>query len=160
MLRASATFSILFILWILLSGHTEPLLLFLGVASCVLTFTLAYRMEVFHPHSHTLQLSAQLPHYLPWLFWQIVLSNIAVARIILRPRISPKPQAMWIPATQKTTSGIALHANSITLTPGTLSVEVKKGEILVHSVSEEIAKDIEAGEIDRRVSDLEVRAKC
>jgi multicomponent Na+:H+ antiporter subunit E len=93
--------------------------------------------------------------YLPWLVWQILKSNIDVARIILSRDLPISPRLVRVTSSQKTPTGKVIHANSITLTPGTLSLDVRDGQILVHALTAESAEAVAAGEIDRRVTRIE-----
>ena len=94
---------------------------------------------------------------MPWLLKEIIKSNIHVAGLIISPRLSIKPQTIKITPTQKTSTGIAIHANSITLTPGTISVDIADDQILVHALTDHTAEGVRNGDIDKQVSQLERR---
>jgi multicomponent Na+:H+ antiporter subunit E len=64
---------------------------------------------------------------------------------------------VWVPATQRTDVGKVIYANSITLTPGTVSVEIENDRILVHAITREAAEGLESGDMDRRVDAIEAR---
>ena len=104
-----------------------------------------------------LHVMARLPAYLAWLVKEIIMSNIATGRLILFGRA--RPVLFSTPATQATEAGIVTYANSITLTPGTTTIEVETGtggtEFLVHAVDPSFAEDVESGDMDRRVTSLE-----
>nr|WP_221238388.1 Na+/H+ antiporter subunit E [Roseospira visakhapatnamensis] len=148
-------FVTLFVLWLLLSGHwTDPLLLTLGVVSAALTVFVAWRMEGLDHEGVPINVSVHALVYWPWLLGQIVLANLAVARVILAPdRMSPRLD--WIPATQRTEVGRVIFANSITLTPGTISVQLDQRRILVHALESEGIDDLKAGDMDRRATWVE-----
>ncbi len=80
-----------------------------------------------------------------------------MTRIILNPRLPISPRLVRAPIGPKTPVGIATYANSITLTPGTISVEVdrQRGEMVVHALTDATASDLLAGEMDRRVRRFE-----
>jgi multicomponent Na+:H+ antiporter subunit E len=84
-----------------------------------------------------------------------VKANIDVARRVLSPSLPISPKLFTTPASQKTDLGQAIYANSITLTPGTVSVDLDPGEITVHAISREGADDVSGGEMDRRVTEVE-----
>ena len=92
--------------------------------------------------------------YLPWLAWQIALSNWAVVKVILSPS-QVDPQLVIVDPTQQSWAGRALHANSITLTPGTVSVRMYDEDIIVHALTPEFGADVLEGAIDDRVTALE-----
>jgi len=94
--------------------------------------------------------------YVPWLAWEIVKANVDVARRILapgRPRIAPR--LVRVRASQRSELGQVVYANSITLTPGTVSVDLTDGELLVHALHADAAAGVEAGAMDRRCAALE-----
>jgi multicomponent Na+:H+ antiporter subunit E len=138
-----------------MSGIFEPLILLLGVFSCVLVVVIAMRMDVIDHEAVPVHLTLKVLLYWPWLLWEIVKANIDVTKRVLGlAEISPT--MVRIKATQKTDLGIVIFANSITLTPGTISIDVDEdGYILVHALSREGTEGLEGGEMDRRVSEME-----
>lgn len=93
--------------------------------------------------------------YLPWLLKEIIKSNIHVARCILNPQLPIQPQTLRTKPSQKTSTALAVHANSITLTPATISVDISDREIFVHALTDISAQGIIDGDIDKQVSKLE-----
>ena len=154
MARGLVEFAILFALWLLWSGHTEPLILGLGVLSCGIVAVLSVRMKLLD-HLPDGGFALRLLGYIPWLLWQIIVANGAVARIILGPALAISPRLVRVPAEQRTLMGQVTYANSITLTPGTVTLDLRDGGLLVHALTEETARDLETGEMGRRVSALE-----
>ncbi len=144
--------AVLFCVWLLLSGHFEPLILGFGVFSCVVVVIISSRMDVVDHEGHPIHLTWSALVYWPWLMWQIVLANIDVARRILSPSLPISPTMIRVKASQSSDLGQAIYANSITLTPGTISVDVGNGEILVHALTREGAQSLLDGEMDRRVT--------
>lgn len=154
MSRSMTLFALLFVIWLMLSGHTNPLLLFLGIVSCGITVYIANRMDVVDHEGHPIHLYPRLLHYIPWLTVETIKSNIAVAKIILSKEMPISPVVFRTPSTQKGAVGKTIFANSITLTPGTVSMSVDEDSILVHSISQEAADDLQTGEMDRRVTSV------
>ena len=148
-------FFLLFCFWILLSGHFEPLLLILGGLSCVGVVRLASRMYSIDHESHPIHLSLKIPAYWLWLAWEIIKSNIAVVKLVWHPTMPISPTVVRVKANQSTDLGKIVFANSITLTPGTVSMEVDDDEIEVHALTQELAEDLQSGVMDRRVTELE-----
>lgn len=93
--------------------------------------------------------------YIPWLIVEVVKSNIDVAKIIWQKDMQIDPTIVTVPASQKTALGLVIHANSITMTPGTLSIDVEPGEIEVHALAKGTLEALQDGEMDRRVRKLE-----
>lgn len=143
---------VLYAVWLLLSGHFEPLLLGLGVISCIVVVLIARRMEVLDREGHPIHLMRGAFGYWPWLLWEIVKSNVDVARRILRPSLPISPTLVRLTPTQKSDLGLVVYANSITLTPGTITIDVEPGSLLVHAIAREGAESLAAGEMDRRVT--------
>ena len=138
------------VLWFLLSGHTEPLILAFGVLSVVFVSWFAARMKVIDGESYPFTLIPRLSTYWLWLLLEIVKSSVDTARRALGPKSAVQPVVFDAPATQRTDLGLVIHANSITLTPGTVSLELDEGTIRVHALHEDVAKDaIESGMNDR-----------
>ena len=145
----------LFGVWLLLSGFFEPLLLGLGVLSCVIVVLIANRMDVIDHEGHPVHLGWRILTYWLWLAVEIVKANLDVARRILDPKLPIHPVVVRVKASQASELGQVIYANSITLTPGTVSMQVDGGEILVHAIAQEMAEDLESGEMDRRVTAVE-----
>jgi len=153
--HALSLFITLYALWLLLSGYwTDPLLLSLGLASVALTVFVAWRMEGLDHEGVPVNVTVHALVYWPWLLWQIVLANLAVAKVILAPRRAT-PRLEWVPASQRTDVGRAIYANSITLTPGTISVQIDRDRILVHALESSGIDDLIEGAMDRRVAWVE-----
>lgn len=155
MLHSISLGLLLFGVWLLLSGFFEPLLLGLGVVSCLVVVLIAHRMDVIDREGHPIHLGWRIVLYWFWLALEIVKSNIDVARRILDPKLPIHPVLIRLQASQKSELGLVIYANSITLTPGTVSVQVEAGEILVHAIAEEPAEALRQGDMDRRVSAVE-----
>lgn len=150
--------TLLFGIWILWSGYYTPLLLSLGGTSCLLVIFLARRMNLIDQEGVPLQLGLRpFIHYAPWLLKEIVLANIDVACRILTPSLPIRPQMIRIKSSQKGDLGRVIFANSITLTPGTVSVDMEGDEIVVHALTEQAAAEDASGEMNRRVTALEDR---
>lgn len=152
-MRAIILFSILMTVWLLMSGHYTVLVTGLGVLSVAFATWMATRISATDDEGLPLQLLARLPVYIVWLFREIVSSNIATTRIILQGKAAPV--MFRVPYTQKTEAGIATYANSITLTPGTVTVDIDKKEFLVHALADEFADDVKSNVMDAKVTAVE-----
>lgn len=148
----------LFGVWLLWSGHytiEHTLVLVLGIVSCLAVVAIVRRMRIVDSEGHPIHLAGRALVYVPWLLLAIFRSNIDVALRILNPRLPVSPTLIRTRATQKTALGKVIYANSITLTPGTVSVDVENGLVLVHALSRESAEELVDGEMDRRVTAVE-----
>lgn len=148
-------FVTLFILWLILSGMPEPLLISLGVVSCLLVVWIARRKDLIDHEGLPLHLKwIRWARYWSWLLGQIVLANIDVTRRILDPRLPISPCVIKVPAQMSDLSKV-IYANSITLTPGTVSIQVGEQDITVHALTQAGAEELLQGEMGRRVVTLE-----
>lgn len=155
MLHAISLVLVLFGTWLLLSGFFEPLLLGLGIVSCLVVGVIAHRMDMVDHEGHPIHLGWRALTYWIWLAMEIVKANLDVARRIVDPKLPIHPVLIQVKTSQRSELGQVIYANSITLTPGTVSIRVAENTILVHAVAEEMAKDLESGEMDRRVTAME-----
>jgi multicomponent Na+:H+ antiporter subunit E len=146
----------LYLFWLLLSGMFTPFLLAAGVGCSVFIFLLARRMDLIDHEGFPIQLAWRaMLVYWPWLIREIARSGWDVTRRILDPRLPISPTLIEFAPSQKTDLGLVIHANSITLTPGTVAIEVEPGRFLVHALTREGAAGLFASEMDRRCSELE-----
>ena len=160
--RAVSLGLVLFAVWLLWSGHWPGLsdsgwlLTGLGAVSCFVVVWIARRMQLVDREGAPSEVTprAQLV-YAPWLIWEIVKANVDVARRILHPGLPIEPHVVRIRAGQKTDLGRVIYANSITLTPGTVTIGEHGSELTVHALTREAAEGLATGEMDRRVSSLE-----
>lgn len=152
--RMALSLVFLFAVWLVWSGYFKPLLLGLGVVSCVLVLWLTVRMGMFEEQNYLLRVMRRLPRFWVWLIGEVVVSNIKVARIILSPRPRMTPTLVTIKALAPDPLGQAILGNSITLTPGTVTLDDHEGELLVHCVTQEDATALADGEMNRRVAAL------
>lgn len=151
---------VMFISWVLLSGHFEAWLLISGAACAFAVALVGLRMGYADEEGHPLGLVLRGLIYWPWLLKEIVVSALDVTAIIINPKLPISPVMIKIKASQKTAVGFTSYANSITLTPGTISalVSSRDHEIVVHAISRDSAMGLADGKMDRRVSWFEGRA--
>lgn len=154
-MRAVSLGLLLLVTWILLSGHFTPLLLGFGVASAILVVLIAVRMNVVDREGHPIHLTTRFIGYWLWLAVEVVKASIDVARRIWSPRLPISPTLFQLRASQPGELGQVIYGNSITLTPGTVTVQIDDGNLLVHAIAAEVGEDLAGGEMDRRVTRLE-----
>ena len=130
-------------------------MLLLGVISIAFVVYIAHRMDVVDHESQPVHLTLKIPAYYTWLIKEIIRSNLVVVKHIWLGNKSISPVFATITASQKTEIGKVVYANSITLTPGTVSVNLEGDRIMVHALLQESIKDLESGEMDRRVTQLD-----
>lgn len=145
----------LFIVWLAWSGHYHALTISLGAVSCLVVAAIIKRMGLISREPTLTALPLRTFLYLPWLTWEVIKANIDVARRILSPSLPISPRIIKTRAGQRTDVGQVFYANSITLTPGTVSVDIAGDTITVHALTAEAADSLMTGEMDRRVAALE-----
>ena len=144
--------------WLLMSGIYNGLLIGFGIASCLLCTWLSLRIGAIDREGLPTHLFLRLPAYLAWLIGEIISSNIATAKIILRG--TSDPEIFEVSANQSTAAGLANYANSITLTPGTVTVDIDEAKIgpsrfLVHALHPQFGDDVRSGDMGERNCALE-----
>ena len=155
MARIVGLWLVLFAVWLLLSGHYTPLLIGFGVGSCALTVYIAMRMDVADHEGVPIDWGGRFLLYLPWLLKEILVANLRVAKVILSPSLPISPIMVVFRSTQKTDLGRVLYANSITLTPGTITTGVEGDQLEIHALTWQDVDGREEDEMDRRVSVVE-----
>jgi multicomponent Na+:H+ antiporter subunit E len=147
---------ILFAVWLLLSGHWDSALLVgFGLGSCTLTVYIASRMDVADHEGVPIYWIGRFLLYLPWLLKEILVANINVAKVILSPKLPISPIMVVFRSTQKSDLGRVLYANSITLTPGTITTGVEGDQFEIHALTRKDVDGREEDEMGRRVSIVE-----
>lgn len=153
-LHSLGLFLVLFGCWAVFSGIFTPFMLGLGAFSCAFAVWAAHRMDVVDLEGHPLHIGWKAPFYWLWLAKEVAVSAFAVTRQVWKPMNRLTPTVAWVPTRQKTDLGLAIFANSITLTPGTVAIEVEKNRILVHALEAGGVDDLESGRMDAKVAQL------
>lgn len=155
MARSLSALIALFVFWLLLSGYFTAFLIAAGAGSAIGVLLFSRRMEVLDPEGHPIQFGWAMVTYWPWLAKEIVKSGWDVTRIVLHPRLPISPTLVRFAPSQRTPVGLVTHANSITLTPGTMTVEADADGFTVHGLTRAGAEGCVGSEMDRRVAALE-----
>ena len=155
MRHALALSLLLSFFWLINSGHYTPLMLSFMVVSVFFVVLLSHYMDVVDGEAQPLHITFRLPVYIIWLSKEVFLANIAVAKCVWQGPDSISPRTIRVNASQKTDVGIVIYANSITLTPGTVSIDLEGNQIVVHALNAASEKDLITGEMDRRVCKVE-----
>jgi len=157
--RLAGTSILLFALWLLMSGLYEPLIIGFGVVSVLLVMVITVRMNAVDGDRVEVRLKpVAFAGYILWLLVEIAKANWAVTKIILSPAMPLRQHLFAAPYTQRTDLGQVIFANSITLTPGTISVEVEPGQFLVHAVQYSDGDMDALADMDARVAAAEAVA--
>jgi len=140
--------------WLLLSGHYTALILSFGAVSSLIVVWFMWRMDRVDEDLGVPPMRPRVLYYLLWLMWQVVLSNIDLVRRIWDPNLPIRPT--WQRLDTKVTSSLAktLYANSITLTPGTLTTNVREDHFMVHSLSPDAIEDLRKGGMEEQIQRL------
>ena len=136
--------------WLSMSGHNEPLILALGGVSVLLSCILAYRLDIIDREGSPYMRILGFIAYFPWLMNEIVKANITVIRACLKADLDIAPALVKVKTICKSDLAKVTFANSITLTPGTVTVEIEGDKLLVHGIYEQDAQPEAFAEMDRR----------
>ena len=154
-MQALVLFIHLAIFWLLWSGIYHADLLAYGALSCALVVAACLRTGLLDREALPFHMIFRSWVYLPWLLFEIVKSNVDVAKIILNPKLPMRPHIIRTQTSQRTDVGRVIFANSITLTPGTITLAIRGDEIVVHALADAFAEELDTGEMDRRVCAME-----
>jgi multicomponent Na+:H+ antiporter subunit E len=150
------TAAIMFSFWILLSGHFDPILLLLGVISSLLVARWSHDLLLGKPDIRRgARKLWRFVKYCPWLWWQIVLANLNLLYLTLHPKMPINPRIITFNPGLKTEVAIVILANSITLTPGTTTIEGTREEFVVHAIDSGSAEGLLQGIMPARVKYIE-----
>jgi multicomponent Na+:H+ antiporter subunit E len=145
----------LFGFWLVLSGHYEPLIVSFGVFSCLLVVYLAWRMDREDRYTFPIRLTWRVALYVLWLVKEIFRANVSVARIILDPKLPISPIVVPFRARMKSDLCRVIYANSITLTPGTITTGTEGDILRIHALTWHDVDGREEDDMDHRICALE-----
>ncbi len=146
----------MFSFWILLSGEFTFILITSGIIASLIVAYLSHDIFIGKTDLKTeVGRVFRFFVYVPWLLWEIVLANVEIAYLVLNPKPLVDPQIVRFKPDLKTDLGVVTLANSITLTPGTVTVEANKEEFVIHAIWQKSAEGIISGEMQRKVKKIE-----
>ena len=151
--KSITLFIVLFGFWLLMSGYYTPLILSLGVISCLLCVYMTIKGKFLDNETLPIYFFPRLIQYTLWLIKEILKSNIQTAKVIIMK--SEEPELFSVKATQKTNEGKVTYANSITLTPGTVTTQIKNDIFEVHALTKDFGDDVRSSDMDKMVTWLE-----
>ena len=148
-----AAFVILFGFWIVLSGHFDLFHLSLGALCSLLVSVFSHDLLFEDIRAKGRHISmVRFLAYLPWLSYQIILANLYVAYLVLSPKMAISPRITRFKTTLTNDLSRVVLGNSITLTPGTITMEIADGEFFVHSLTKKVEDSLLTGEMEARVA--------
>ncbi len=150
-----SSIAVLAAIWLLWSGHYTGLILSFGAVSILLVVWLSQKLGAIDDEGAPVHITLRLLAYLPWLVKEIVLANLDVARRIVSPGLPIQPQWVVTHGEQQSGVGLTLYANSITLTPGTVSVDIQGHALLVHAICDAAAEGVESDVMNLKCRDVE-----
>ena len=157
MIRVLSLAAVLFVFWLLLSGHYTPFFVISGAVASLLIAWLGVVLGYADEEGLPIELVPRGLLYWPWLVKEAAKAALDVALIVVNPSPPISPRLIRVKTSQKTAVGVTTYAKSITLTPGTITVEVSRhdNELLVHALTKAGADGLVEGEMDRRVTAME-----
>ena len=154
-MKSLVLFFILFSLWLLMSGHYSVLIVSLGIISCAFCVYVAKRGKLIDDEGLPTFFIPRLLNYLMWLFKEILKSNVITAKVIINGKVDP--EIFTVKSSQVTDVAKVTYANSITLTPGTVTTKIQKDVFEVHALNSDFGNDVRTNEMDKKVTWLEGR---
>lgn len=155
------TFIPLFILWIIMSGIFELKFIGFGLISCVVISLISIKVLILgglksNNNYYTLHFNwIKMIVYIAWLIKEIVKSSIDVSKVVLFKRDTLNPHIVWFKADYDHPAARALLANSITLTPGTITIDIyDDGVYSVHALTDSAAEGLLDGTMQQKVAKL------
>lgn len=145
---------VLSLFWLLLSGYIQPLLLSFGAVSVALVVLVLKRMDKLDPELKQFKFDFSIVRYFPWLLKEIMSSSFHVTKLIWRSPKDLSPTLAKISLKNIPKGKRVLYANSITLTPGTLSLDMNKHEITVHALQAASVEELQDGAMERKIVEL------
>ena len=152
-MKSFILFIILFSLWLLMSGHYNVLIVSLGIISCAFCVYVAKRGKLIDDEGLPIFFMPRLLNYLIWLFKEILKANLSTAKVIINGKV--EPEIFTVKTSQVTDVAKVTYANSITLTPGTVTTKIQKGVFEVHALNSDFGNDVRTNEMDKKVTWLE-----
>ena len=152
-MKSFILFFILFSLWLLMSGHYNVLIVSLGIISCAFCVYVAKRGKLIDDEGLPIFFMPRLLNYLIWLFKEILKSNLSTAKVIINGKV--ELETFTVKTSQVTDVAKVTYANSITLTPGTVTTKIQKGVFEVHALNSDFGNDVRTNEMDKKVTWLE-----
>ncbi|MGP1366809.1 MAG: Na+/H+ antiporter subunit E [Schwartzia sp. (in: firmicutes)] len=159
MLHMGSLAIMLFAFWLLLTGSIERKFLTYGVLTALITAWVTYPLLLIPNDAGTKKYfllgvnPGKLVLYLLWLFWQLVLANLDVLKATVRPEIEIAPRIVRFRYQAENPIAKVCLANSITLTPGTVTIEVTEdGVFTVHALTDGAADGLKDGAMQKKVA--------
>lgn len=159
-MRVASLAIALYAFWLLLSGHYSPFLLGAGAVAAVVIAFAGRSFGYADKEGHPVELILAGLRYWPWLLVEIAKSSLEVSRVIVSPSLPISPRIARVKAGPDSAVGMATYANSITLTPGTITIDADRHHhwVKVHALTSDGIAALEAGDMDRRVTRFEDKA--
>lgn len=136
--------------WLTLSGYFIPMILTFGAISIAIVVWMSRRMGILDAETVPYLSLLQTLSYFVWLFAEIVKANVQVVKAVLSPDLEVSPTLVKIPLNTEADIAETMFANSITLTPGTVSVDMQPDHILVHALLEDMSAPEDFAEMEER----------
>ena len=143
--------------WLVMSGQMQVFHIITGILAVSFVVWLDRRLGPLTKDEDAISLHAhflKLPFYLPWLAWQMILSSLHVGKVILVPRHKIHPMMLKFNSKMPSNAARVILGNSITLTPGTLTLDIQEDTFLVHALDVQSSESLLAGDMQKRVGRL------
>ncbi|MBQ7896297.1 MAG: Na+/H+ antiporter subunit E [Oscillospiraceae bacterium] len=151
-------FFLLLALWLLLNGRVTVEVLIIGVILSAVLYWASYKLLGVRPkwELSLFKRSIKAIKYLFLLVWNVLVSNVQVMGVILSPKANKlKPRLVWFDSPLKSNVGEVILANSITLTPGTITAGLSNGQYCIHALDESFAGGMDESDFVKAIAKME-----
>ncbi len=154
--RYLATFFYTFVFWLFLSGHYDILHIGIGILCCAgVSYASTDLLFSYKSEEKIPLIVVKSFLYTFWLLFQIIISNLQVARLVLSPKLMIDPRIVVYRCKHlRGDVPKATYGNSITLTPGTITLDIREHDFYVHALTPDFAKSLQTGTMERKVAHI------
>lgn len=150
-------FFLLFAFWLLLNGQWTAEIAVVGLVLSAALYWFVWRFMGYSPRKEwaCLRRAGRIARYFVYLVGEVMKSAWQTIRLVWSPRLEVEPRLTSFRARLRTDPGKVVLANSITMTPGTITIDVRGDQFLVHCLDESSGEGLEGSEMERRIALVE-----
>jgi multicomponent Na+:H+ antiporter subunit E len=142
----------LVLFWYAFSGEDGAFFIWSGVFSCLFALYISVRLGLPRKLVHNHRIFS----YIPWLMWQVVLSGVYVSRLVWARKLDISPQFVVLDNEGKKDVFYAMYANSLTMTPGTVTllIDEKHSKVHIHAITSKTGDDVKSGVMAKKIDEV------
>lgn len=150
-------FFLLFAFWLLLNGQWTTEIAVVGLVLSAALYWFIWRFMGYSPRKEwaCLRRGGRIARYLAYLVGEVLKSAWQTIRLVWSPKLEVEPRLASFRTRLRTDPGKVVLANSITMTPGTITIDVRDDHFLVHCLDESFGEGLEGSDMERRIAEIE-----